>query len=57
MSLADARSKGAHVEIVYSPIDAYEYAKAHRDEEVVFLAVGFETTTPPSCLAVKTGYG
>lgn len=53
MSLADARSKGAHVEIVYSPIDAYEYAKAHRDEEVVFLAVGFETTTPPSCLAVK----
>ena len=53
MSLADARSKGAHVEIVYSPLDAYEYAKAHRDEEVVFLAVGFETTTPPSCLAVK----
>ena len=53
MSLADARSKGAHVEIVYSPLDAYEYAKAHRDEDVVFLAVGFETTTPPSCLAVK----
>ena len=53
MSLADARSQGAHVEIVYSPIDAYEYAKNHRDEEVVFLAVGFETTTPPSCLAVK----
>lgn len=53
MSLADARSEGAHVEIVYSPIDAYDYAKAHPDEDVVFLSVGFETTTPPSCLAVK----
>ncbi|BFK73384.1 MAG: hydrogenase formation protein HypD [Megasphaera elsdenii] len=53
MSLADARSEGAHVEIVYSPLDAYDYAKAHPDENVVFLSVGFETTTPPSCLAVK----
>lgn len=53
MSLADARSEGAHVEIVYSPLDAYDYAKAHPDEDVVFLSVGFETTTPPSCLAVK----
>ena len=53
MSLADARSQGGHVEIVYSPLDAYDYAKAHPDEDVVFLSVGFETTTPPSCLAVK----
>ncbi|NMM63912.1 hydrogenase formation protein HypD [Clostridium sp. P21] len=53
MSLAGARSKGAKVQIVYSPIDAYEYAKANLDEQVVFLSVGFETTTPASCLSVK----
>lgn len=52
-SLADARSDGAAVQIVYSPVDAYEYAKAHAEEEVVFLSVGFETTTPSSCLAVQ----
>lgn len=52
-SLATARSEGGKVQIVYSPIDAVEYAKAHPEEEVVFLAVGFETTTPASCLAVK----
>ncbi len=53
VSLASARSAGAKVEIVYSPMDAYAYAAAHRDEDVVFLSVGFETTTPASCLAVK----
>ena len=53
MNLAGARSKGAKVQIVYSPIDAYEYARDHLDEQVVFLSVGFETTTPASCLAVK----
>lgn len=52
MSLADARSQGAKIEVVYSPLDAYDYAKKHPAEAVVFLAVGFETTTPPSCLAV-----
>lgn len=53
MSLGGARSKGGKVQIVYSPIDAYEYAKEHCDEQVVFLSVGFETTTPASCLSVK----
>lgn len=52
-SLAGARAKGANVEMVYSPIDAMDYAEAHPDEQVVFLAVGFETTTPASCVAVK----
>lgn len=52
-SLATARSQGARVEIVYSPVDACSYAAAHRDEQVVFLSVGFETTTPAACLAVK----
>jgi hydrogenase expression/formation protein HypD len=53
MSLAGARGQGGKVQIVYSPIDAYDYAVAHPEEQVVFLAVGFETTTPASCLAVK----
>lgn len=53
MSLAEARSLGADIEIVYSPIDAYTYAAAHPEKETVFLAVGFETTTPAACLAVK----
>ena len=53
MSLAGAREKGAKVRIVYSPVDAEVYAKEHPDEQVVFLSVGFETTTPASCLAVR----
>lgn len=52
-SLAVARSRGARIQVVYSPMDAYDYAATHRDEQVVFLSVGFETTTPASCLAVK----
>lgn len=53
MSLAGARAKGAKIQMVYSPIDAYEYAKVNAGEQVVFLSVGFETTTPASCLSVK----
>ena len=53
MSLAGARSKGAVIKTVYSPLDAVSYAESHRDEQVVFLAVGFETTTPSACLAVE----
>lgn len=52
-SLAVARSKGAKLKTVYSPLDAVEYAKENPTEQVVFLAVGFETTTPSACLAVK----
>ena len=52
-SLQDARGRGAKVEVVYSPLDAVSYAKAHPGEETVFLSVGFETTTPSECLAVE----
>lgn len=52
-SLATARASGATVQMVYSPIDAQEYARDHPSEEVVFLSVGFETTTPASCIAVR----
>ena len=53
MSLAQARAKGAKVQMVYAPADAAEYAQAHPQEETVFLSVGFETTTPSSCLALE----
>ena len=52
-SLADARSHGVAVKTVYSPLDAVDLALSEPDKEVVFLAVGFETTTPSACLAVK----
>lgn len=52
MSLAGARAKGAKLKVVYTPLDAVEYAKGNPDEQVVFLAVGFETTIPSAALAV-----
>ena len=51
-SLAGARSEGAVIKPVYSPLDAVDYAAENPDKQVVFLAVGFETTTPSACLAV-----
>ncbi len=45
-SLADARAGGADVRIVYSPMDALQLARQEKERLVVFLAVGFETTTP-----------
>lgn len=45
-SLANAAAKGAQIQVVYSPMDALESAKNNPDELVVFLGVGFETTTP-----------
>lgn len=52
-SLAAARSSGAKIQLVYTPLDAVTYAAAHPGEEVTFLSVGFETTTPGACLAVQ----
>ena len=53
MSMADARAKGADIRIVYSPLDALDVAANEPEREVVFLSVGFETTTPGSCIAVR----
>lgn len=53
MALSGARAEGGRVQVVYAPQDAVEYAAKHPDEETVFLSVGFETTTPSSCLAVQ----
>lgn len=53
LSLQTARGKGAVVKTVYSPQDAEKYAAVHPEEQVVFLSIGFETTTPSCCIAVK----
>ncbi len=50
--LLTAKSRGADVRIVYSPLDAVKLAQANPDKQVVFLAVGFETTAPANALAV-----
>ena len=52
-SLLKAKSKGADVRIVYSPVEAVKIAAENPEKEVVFFAVGFETTAPANALAVK----
>ena len=51
-SLMQARAEGGNLKIVYSPLDAVKLAKEHPEMEVVFFAVGFETTAPANALAV-----
>ncbi len=50
--LFSAKAEGADVRIVYSPLDALALARRHPDREVVFFAVGFETTAPANAMAV-----
>ena len=50
--LLSAKSAGADVRMVYSPLDAVKLAQQNPDKEVVFFAVGFETTAPPNAMAV-----
>ena len=51
-SLLEARASGADVRIVYSALDAVKLAAANPNVQVVFFAVGFETTAPGNALAV-----
>ncbi len=51
-SLERERARGARVVVVYSPLDALAFASAHPDRNVVFLAVGFETTAAPIAVAI-----
>lgn len=51
-SLEHRRARGAQVMIVYSARDAVRFAAEHPDRQVVFLAVGFETTAPATAAAV-----
>lgn len=52
MSLLEAKAKGADVRILYSPLEAVKVAQQNPDREVVFFAVGFETTAPANALSV-----
>jgi hydrogenase expression/formation protein HypD len=50
--LLSVKSEGGDVRIVYSPLDAVRIAEQNPDREVVFFAVGFETTAPANAMAV-----
>ena len=51
--LLQLKGQGSDVRIVYSPLDAVNLAAAHPDRQVVFFAVGFETTAPANAMAVR----
>ncbi len=51
-NLLAVKSEGGDVRIVYSPMDALALARKHADRQVVFFAVGFETTAPANAMAV-----
>uniref|UniRef100_UPI0040482F3A hydrogenase formation protein HypD n=1 Tax=Aliarcobacter sp. TaxID=2321116 RepID=UPI0040482F3A len=52
-SLQKARSEGADVRFVYSPMDCLKIADENKDKTVVFFAIGFETTTPMTCALLE----
>ncbi|MFD2586731.1 hydrogenase formation protein HypD [Croceitalea marina] len=51
-NLLEAKAEGADIRILYSPLEAVRIAEDHPDKEVVFFAVGFETTAPANALSV-----
>lgn len=54
--LAGAKSRGGDVRVVHSPLEALKLAEQHPNHEVVFFAVGFETTAPVTALAVQEAH-
>lgn len=50
--LVSLRARGADVRVVYSPLQAVQLAKANPDRQVVFFAIGFETTAPANAMSV-----
>ena len=52
-TLIHKKAQGSNVQMVYSPLNAVELARENPDKEVVFLSVGFETTTPVIALSVS----
>ncbi len=55
-SLEKEKANGADVRIVYSPLMAIELAKHHPNKKVIFLGIGFETTSPTSAAAIVNAY-
>jgi hydrogenase expression/formation protein HypD len=53
LSLLKAKARGADIRMVYSAADALTAARENPQRDVVFFAIGFETTTPPTALVVK----
>jgi hydrogenase expression/formation protein HypD len=54
MSLTKAKAAGADIRMVYSTLDALRIAQDEPQRKVVFFAIGFETTTPPTAMAILT---
>ncbi|PAY17932.1 hydrogenase formation protein HypD [Rhodopirellula sp. SM50] len=54
--LFQVKADGGDVRVVYSPLDAVKIARENPDREVVFLAIGFETTAPANAMAVKLAH-
>lgn len=52
-SFQEAKARGADVRIVYSPLDALRIAREEPDRQVVFFAIGFETTAPSTALTLR----
>ena len=52
-TLLEAKARGADVRMVYSPLDALELARRNPDRQVVFFAVGFETTAPSTAITLR----
>jgi hydrogenase expression/formation protein HypD len=50
--LFSVRARGGDVRVVYSPLDALELARQNPDKQIVFFAIGFETTAPANCMSV-----
>jgi hydrogenase expression/formation protein HypD len=53
LTLSEARAQGADVRMVYSPLDALRIARENPDREIVFFAIGFETTAPSTALTLR----
>jgi hydrogenase expression/formation protein HypD len=53
LTLLEAKAQGADVRVVYSPLDALRIARENPDRQVVFFAIGFETTAPSTALTLK----
>jgi hydrogenase expression/formation protein HypD len=55
-SLMSARAEGADVRMIYSTAQAVQMAKDNPDKQVVLFAIGFETTTPPTAVAIDAAH-
>ncbi|MBA4176634.1 MAG: hydrogenase formation protein HypD [Leptothrix sp. (in: Bacteria)] len=56
LSLVRAKARGGDIRMVYSATDALQIARRNPDREIVFFAIGFETTTPPTALAIRNAH-